>query len=97
VPLYVFLLNSMPEHVRCNLPKAYIGMLIIMRILQLPYLDMYWQVDDKILGTPGISELIAETGFNRSVASSILLIILNNIQQVMQGMINFSRYENCWI
>ena len=43
--------------------KAFIGMLIMMGILHLPHLDMYWQVDEEILSTPGISEIMSRDKF----------------------------------
>jgi len=62
--------------------KAYIGMLIMMGILQLLHLDMYWQVDDEILGTPGISELMSR---NRFQQISRFLHLVDNSQQHPAG------------
>ena len=58
--------------------KVYIRMLIMMGILQLPHLEMYWQVDDKILGTPGISELMSRNKFQQI---SRFLHLSDNSQQ----------------
>ena len=64
--------------VTCQEMKAYVGMLIMMGILQLPHLDMYWQVDDEILGNPGISQLMSQIRFQQI---SRFLQLADNSQQ----------------
>jgi len=51
-------------------------------ILQLPHLDMYWQVDDEILGAPGICELMSR---NRFQQISHVLYLADNSQQHLAG------------
>ncbi|XP_065915189.1 chimeric ERCC6-PGBD3 protein-like [Dysidea avara] len=51
------------KDVTCEEMKAFIGMLIMMGILHLPHLDMYWQVNEEILSTPGISEIMSRDKF----------------------------------
>ena len=63
--LIMLLVTPLAEEETCQEMKAYIGMVIMMGILQLPHLDMYWQVDDEILGNPGISQLISQIRFQQ--------------------------------
>ena len=73
--------------------KAYIGMLIMMGILQLPHLDMYWQVDDEILGTPGISELMSRIRFQQI---SRFLHLADNSQQHPAGHARHDKLFKIW-
>jgi len=86
MPLYVFLLNNMLDRawtdVTCQQMKAYIGILIMMGILQLPHLDMYWQIDEEILSTPGLSEIISR---NRFQQISRFLHFADNAKQYPAG------------
>ena len=45
--------------------KAFIGMLILMGIVQLPRIEMYWQVDDDLTRTPGISSIMSHVHFQQ--------------------------------
>jgi len=45
--------------------KAFVGILIMMKILQLPQLEMHWEQNDDILCTPGISALIGHVKFEQ--------------------------------
>ena len=45
--------------------KAFVGLLIIMGILQLPCLEMYWQIDSDLLRTPGISSIMSRVQFEQ--------------------------------
>jgi len=68
--------------VTCQEMKVYIGILIMMGILHLPHLDMYWLVDNDILGTPGISELMSRNKFQQI---SCFLHLADNAQQYPAG------------
>jgi len=58
--------------------KAFVGILIMMGILQLPQLEMYWEQDDDILCTPGISALIGRVKFEQILR---FLHLANNSHQ----------------
>ena len=45
--------------------KAFVGLLIIMGILQLPRLEMYWQTDSNLLQTPGVSSVMSQIQFEQ--------------------------------
>ena len=45
--------------------KAFIGMLILMGILQLPHIEMYWQTDDDLMKTSGISSIMSHVHFQQ--------------------------------
>ena len=45
--------------------NAFIGMLIIIGIVQVPRIEMYWQVDDDLTRTPGISSIMSRVHFQQ--------------------------------
>ena len=45
--------------------KAFIGMLILMGVLQLPRIEMYWQIDDDLIKTPGVSSIMSRVRFQQ--------------------------------
>ena len=45
--------------------KAFVGLLIIMGVLQLPQLEMYWQTDSNLLQTPGVSSVMSQIQFEQ--------------------------------
>ena len=45
--------------------KLFIGVLILMGIIKLPRLEMYWQVANEHIKTPGISRIIGKTKFEQ--------------------------------
>jgi len=60
--------------------KAFIGLLILMRILQLPHLEMYWSTSalPRYISTPGISSIMMKTTFEQI---SGFLHLVNNDEQ----------------
>ena len=71
--------------------KAYIGMLIMMGVLHLPHLDMYWQIDEEILSTPGLSEIMSR---NRFQQIGRFLHLADNAKQVMQDVTKLFKVRN---
>ena len=45
--------------------KAFIGLLILMGVLHLPRIQMYWQIDDDLMRTPGISSIMSRIRFQQ--------------------------------
>ena len=45
--------------------KTFVGFLIIMGVLKLPCLEMYWQVENDVLRTPGISSVMSRIQFEQ--------------------------------
>ena len=45
--------------------KAFVGLLIIIGILQLPRLEMYWQTESNLIHTPGVSSVISRIRFEQ--------------------------------
>ena len=45
--------------------KAFIGLLILMGVLHLPRIEMYWQIDDDLMRTPGISSIMSRIRFQQ--------------------------------
>ena len=60
--------------------KAFIGVLILMGILQLPRLEMYWSTSElhKYVSTPGISSILTKTRFEQIFH---FLHVANNAEQ----------------
>ena len=58
--------SSRPWHdVTVEDMKAFVGLLIIMGILQLPRLEMHWQTESNLIQTPGISSVISQIRFEQ--------------------------------
>ena len=45
--------------------KAFVGLLIIMGILQLPRLEMYWQTESSLFQTSGIFAVMSQIQFEQ--------------------------------
>ena len=62
--------------------KAFIGMLLLMGILQLPRIEMYWQTDDDLMKTPGISSIMSCVRFQQIFR---FLHLADNSHQIPAG------------
>ena len=74
--------------------KAFIGLLILMEVLHLPCIEMYWQIDDDLMRTPGISSIMSRIHFQQIFRFQIALV---KYQQASQGMINCIKFGSMLI
>ena len=74
--------------------KAFVGLLILMGIVRLPRLELYWSTSFPLIRTPGISSIMPLIRFEQLWR---FLHLTDNNNMARLGMINYSRYGNCWI
>ena len=73
--------------------KAFIEMLILMGILQLPRIEMYWQTDDDLMKTPGISSIMSRVRFQQIFCFLHLADNSHQIPAGRQDMTNYTKYD----
>ena len=68
--------------------KAFIGLTIIMGIIQLPRLEMYWQTSHSLICTPGVSSIMSLVRFEQIFR---FLHLANSTLQVPAGQPGYDR------
>jgi len=86
------------ENVTVEEMKAFIGLLILMRILWLPRLDMYWQTSNVYIATYGISKVMSRVRFEQIYRFLYLANIddKDDDPSIRDKLLKSESWQTCW-